>query len=87
MQPVCVKCERGLKCKRNGVYFVATDHDGYDYELWSSDLWECRGCGVQILRRGTGQEPIASSFEDDFQQKVEAAEKISGGPIQRSAPW
>lgn len=48
-----------------------TEQDGEQvqwtgYKLWHADLWECRGCGNQIIT-GAGAAPLVEHFEDRYQ--------------------
>jgi hypothetical protein len=36
------------------------------YKVWSGDLWECRGCGAQIIS-GVGNEAISEKHHADFE--------------------
>lgn len=36
------------------------------YKLWAGDLWECRGCGAQIIV-GFGNAPVSEHYKDDYQ--------------------
>ena len=35
------------------------------YKLWAGDLWECQGCGHQIIS-GSGAAPIAEHYQPNF---------------------
>lgn len=68
-KPVCVKCRLFYKPKQNGVYFIegmplngGTKWD--PYKLWASDLWECKGCGSEILVSNVM--PVAERHTDQF---------------------
>lgn len=39
------------------------------YKLWSGDLWECKGCGHQLIS-GTGVHPVAEHYQPDFDSLV-----------------
>jgi hypothetical protein len=84
MKPICVKCRRFFRPKKNGFYFLegrqkempaapglAEPEKWQPYKLWAGDQWECQGCGVTIIV-GTGQKPLAEHFEADFDQAVKA---------------
>lgn len=80
-KPVCVPCQRFFRMKKGGYYFIEGMPCGpgraapgtveperwQPYKLWASDLWECQGCGAQILS-GFGLVPIAVQHEDDFER-------------------
>ena len=80
MKPICVKCQRFYRCKKTGYYFVEgmpkpgetrvlpgiQEPDRWEpYKLWAGDLWECQGCGHQLVS-GTGQSPIAEHYQPQF---------------------
>lgn len=39
------------------------------YKLWVGDLWECRGCGAQVIV-GVPPSPIAEHFHKDYHDRV-----------------
>lgn len=47
------------------------------YKLWAADLWECEGCGAQILS-GYGKQTIREHYHPDF----EAVRKQLGADLQ-----
>jgi len=63
---VCVPCRLFFKIKKNGVAIEEGMPNGEgawtSYKLWQGDLWECSGCGTQIIR-GFGHLAIAEHFE------------------------
>lgn len=78
MKPICVPCQRFFRAKKNGFYFIegmpksgrplpGTDEPErwQPYKLWSGDLYECEGCGAQIVA-GFGSGPIRVKHEADF---------------------
>lgn len=78
-KPVCVPCQRFFRIKKSGFYFTEGFPVGQEralpgkqepekwrpYKIWSSDRWECEGCGATILS-GFGEQPIAIHHEPDF---------------------
>ena len=81
-KPVCVKCQRFYRPERNGTDWIemmpikngvepgtAEPDKWKPYKLWSSDLWECRVCGHQILS-GHGHQRFAENFQTDFAVKM-----------------
>ena len=77
-KPICVKCQLFFKPKKNGVYFEEGMPSGKDiagepiwepYKLWACDLWECRGCGNQIIF-GFGQNPVAEHYQPEYAEKI-----------------
>lgn len=84
MKPICVPCQRFFKPKKNGFYFLegmpteaSGDARGKDapgwlpYKLWVGDLWECEGCGAQIVY-GVGRDRIAEHYQPEFNQMVDS---------------
>lgn len=69
MRPICAKCQRFYRCKKNGVYFTETmeteDRGTVPYKMWSGDLWWCPDCHAEIIV-GAGREPVAEHYEPDF---------------------
>jgi hypothetical protein len=70
--------------KKGGFYFTEgmpkggirpepgiTDPDAWKpYKIWSSDLWECQGCGAEILS-GFGLSPISIQHMEGFEKERE----------------
>jgi len=86
MKPICVKCERFYRPKKNGTPFVemmpkggpqvappgTSDRDMWQpYKLWMGDLWSCQGCGHELIV-GTGSNPLSEHFKPDFEAQVKA---------------
>lgn len=84
MKPICIRCERFYRPKRNGFKFIegmpnrqhacagTGDPAAWSpYKLWTGDLWECPDCGAQIIV-GVGIAPISEHYMDDFDHKVQA---------------
>jgi hypothetical protein len=73
-KPVCVNCKRFYKIRKSGFYWVEMRPTGFDlwvpYKIWSSDLWECPGCGAQILS-GHGIQPVAIEHMTGFKDLLE----------------
>lgn len=78
-KPVCVKCQRFFRCRKSGFYFTegkprgnnvlpgTADPERWEpYKVWSSDRWECEGCGTVILC-GFGSQSITEDFRPDFE--------------------
>lgn len=81
-KPVCVPCQRFFRPKRNGFAVVEGRPIGNDappgtsapdrwlpYKLWESDMYECQGCGAQILV-GFGMAPISEHYKPGFADAV-----------------
>ena len=82
-KPVCVKCERFYRPKKNGTTIIemmpvvpgacpgTSEREKWKpYKLWMSDLWQCQGCGHELVV-GFGQNPIAEHYQENFNQQVE----------------
>ncbi len=78
MKPICVPCRRFFRPKKNGFHFTEgfpSPHDAEPgnqepenwkpYKIWVGDLWECRGCGTQIVS-GFGSGPIRTKHDPGF---------------------
>lgn len=78
MRPICISCQRFFKPKKNGFYFTEgmervsgalsgtqEPENWKPYKIWSGDLWQCPGCGSEIIV-GTGANALAHHWEDDF---------------------
>jgi len=84
MKPICYKCRRFFRPKKNGLFFLegmpidgetraepglAEPERWKPYKLWQGDLWECQGCGTEIIH-GTGFEPFNEHYKKDFEEEV-----------------
>lgn len=87
MKPVCVPCERFMRPKRNGYYFiegmptdqksgVGKDATGWvPYKIWCGDLWYCPTCEAEIVV-GVGREPITVQHKDDFKSWLDQTKGV-----------
>ena len=87
LKTVCVKCQRFYRPKKNGVSFIEAmprggdrrpkpglaEPDGWTpYKLWAADLWECPGCGNQIIPElSAGLAPLNEHYRPDFEKDVD----------------
>ena len=84
MKPICVPCHRFYRPKKNGYAFIegrpvdnqvpagrSHEHKWVPYKLWMGDLWECKGCGHQIVS-GVGHEPIAQDYHPNFKAQIDS---------------
>lgn len=62
MRPICVACRLFYRPLKNGVDFEHAPPGG-PARLWNGDLWECKGCGAQLIV-GIAREPIATQDSD-----------------------
>lgn len=56
--PICVQCQREMRCKKNDYLFREGD------EIWAGDMYECSQCETQIVT-GFAREPVGSKWRDD----------------------
>lgn len=84
MKPICTQCQQFFRPKQNGTFFIegmpvrndaprgTSEPEAWKpYKLWSGDLWECKGCGHEIIV-GVGQQPIAEHYQAKFSDDVRA---------------
>ena len=84
LKPICIKCERFFRPKKNGVYFVegmpiedgalagkAEPDKWQPYKLWSGDSWECPDCHAEVIV-GVGFNPVAEHYQTHFTARVAA---------------
>lgn len=77
-KPVCVKCQRFFRPKKNGVVLLeqmpvetsaepgTIDPTAWEpYKLWQADLWICHGCDTEIIV-GFGANHFGENFEPQF---------------------
>lgn len=82
VKPVCVKCHMFYRVKKNGYYFlegmpIPSDTppglfkpgNWLPYKLWTGDLWECVGCGSQLILGANA--PISEHYMHNFPDLVE----------------
>jgi hypothetical protein len=82
MKPACAKCQRFYRPKRNGFSWIEgvpietgappgmeAPEKWRPYKLWQSDLWECQGCGHQLIT-GHGRGPISEHYEPNFADQI-----------------
>lgn len=88
-KPACVPCQRFFRPKRNGYYCTEMmpehgalpgtlePHRWHPYKIWAADLYECEGCGAQIVVGWSGG-PLAVQHEPNFlsQQKLLGADQL-----------
>jgi hypothetical protein len=71
MKPICMKCRKFYRPKRNGTYFTemmpGLSGGWRPYKIWMGDLWICKGCGHEIIV-GVGRDPLCEHYEDMFKE-------------------
>jgi hypothetical protein len=86
MKPICVPCQRFYRPKRTGCEFIeampvddsrpapgTAQADAWTpYKLWAGDLWECNGCGSQIIV-GTARIPISEHYKPGFSARCHSS--------------
>lgn len=55
MRPVCVPCQKEMKCSKNGRIVHESAHDAFGYR--HGDEYTCPSCGHKIIS-GFGLKPI-----------------------------
>ena len=85
MKPICVKCQRFYRARKNGYYFIEgmpragvkralpgteAPEQWQPYKVWVGDLWACEGCGHELIS-GVGRGPVAEHYQTDFASTVE----------------
>lgn len=87
MKPICVPCERFMRCTKVGRYFTEGMPIGYPvkpglkepekwkpYKVWVGDEYTCPDCGAKTIV-GVPLRPIVEHYEPDFteqQKRLEA---------------
>jgi hypothetical protein len=68
MKPICVKCKKFYRPKQNGFCFTEGQVGAgwAPYKAWMGDLWECNGCGHQLIS-GVGSRPLTEHYLHDFE--------------------
>ncbi len=79
-KPLCVSCQRFYRPKRNGTYVaeMMPSKPGalpglmepklwVPYKVWVADLWECKGCGHELIS-GYAYQPTAEKHSPDFER-------------------
>ena len=59
--PVCAKCRVTMRCKQNDFIVEEMADTTAPYRVWSTDLWECRGCGAEVVT-GFAPKPMAEQW-------------------------
>ena len=75
LKPVCTKCQRFYRPKKNGIVLLegmpwgdniepgtSMPDKWLPYKMWRADLWECKGCGHQIIS-GNSREPLWEHYK------------------------
>jgi hypothetical protein len=81
-KPACLKCQRFYRPKHNGIFVeermpsfsgaaagTSQPNSWEPYKLWCADLWECEGCGHQLVS-GYAREPVAEHYQQDYNSIV-----------------
>jgi hypothetical protein len=84
LKPICVKCQRFYRVKKNGVMFIEgmpkengakpgkwEPEKWEPYKLWRGDLWKCEGCNHELIS-GVAFNPIDEHYTPTFEKNVEA---------------
>lgn len=86
MKPICVKCQRFYRPRKNGYMFIegmpkvngalpglAEPEAWQPYKLWRGDLWKCDGCEHLIIA-GVAREPFDEHYTGSFKTNVALVE-------------
>ena len=70
-KPICMNCKLFYRAHKNGVYItemapIGKNGNWSPYKVWQGDLWECKGCGHQIIS-GFGREPVSIQHIEGFE--------------------
>lgn len=87
-KPACVPCQRFFRPKQNGYRCTemmpvvpdalpgtAEPEKWEPYKLWNADLWECNGCGAQIVV-GWGNRPVSQDYLPNFAEALKTSQSI-----------
>ena len=83
MKPVCVPCERFMRPKKNGYWFVegmpthehvqgaiGKDAAGWaPYKVWVGDLYVCPTCKTETVV-GVARMPVSEHYQPGFDEVV-----------------
>lgn len=82
MKPICVPCERFMRAKKTGFYFIeGMPREGWDgeqgknsagwvpYKVWVGDLYECPDCSAQTVV-GVSRNRLSEHFEPNFNEII-----------------
>lgn len=85
MKPICVKCQRFYRPKKNGYRFIegmpipsdaklgtSEPEKWKPYKVWIGDLWECLGCGHETIA-GVGFHPLSVQHCPNFESCIKTA--------------
>ena len=75
--PIC-GCGRVMDCSTTGLKVLTITDDGQDYQLWSSDEYECPNCGAKVAAINSSA-PIAEHWQPGFERAKRAAEAPGAG--------
>ena len=72
-RPVCVRCERWFRCRKNGV---VVSEEGC--RVWEADLYVCEGCGVEVIV-GFGKKVVAEVWQEGFEGALKCVTHVVRG--------
>lgn len=62
MRPVCVMCQREMRCSKTGRYVLLESPPGEPYLLIQGDEFKCPDCGATVVCQ-FAREPTAQAHE------------------------
>jgi hypothetical protein len=87
MKPICVRCQRFYRVKKNGFVFCEMmPKGGFEralpgtqepdrwtpYKVWAGDLWRCEGCDHYLVV-GVARAPLSEHYMPDFNDELARA--------------
>lgn len=73
ISPVCLPCRKMFGKKKNGVPLEEgmprAGGEWGSYKLWMGDLWQCEGCGAEIVV-GFGLAPVAEHYQANYPEML-----------------
>lgn len=77
MRPICIKCGKFFKVKKIGLFFEEGmpgvdelkkfPEEWKSYKLWRGDIFECKGCGFEIIG-GIASQPASEHYMGDYKE-------------------
>ena len=74
-RPICAKCSREMRCKKNEVLVNDRASAGFRPTFWSGDSFECEGCGAEVVT-GFGE---GFYLPPDSPESIEFSERQTDG--------
>lgn len=90
MKPICVRCQRFYRCKKNGFVFCEMmPKPGIEralpgtqepaawqpYKVWRGDLWHCPDCDHYLVV-GVARHPSSEHWKPDFAEEMKEVQLL-----------